>query len=83
MRVFERTFTSIRANLDFDDRLLDDADRRREGSIRFWEARAHAVVLGRSCGESGLALPAERRSSGGGTVLVGPGCLCYTIALPL
>jgi len=50
------------------------------------------VVLGRSnqeqtevnleaCAAAGI--PVFRRASGGGTVIVGPGCLCYSLVLPL
>ena len=57
-----------------------------------WEAPAAAVVLGRSadaavdvdeesCNRAGI--PIVRRESGGGTVLLGPGCLNYTLILSL
>ena len=60
--------------------------------LRIWEPTDYFVVLGRSnradsevnvefCNAEGI--PILRRSSGGGTVLLGPGCLCYTLALPL
>lgn len=83
MRVIERTFSALRDNLDFDDRLLDDAERDGIASLRFWEPRTYAVSLGRSSRESGFVLPTERRSTGGGTVLLGPGCLCFSLALPV
>jgi lipoate-protein ligase A len=55
-----------------------------------WELERHAVVLGRSseieadvhlaaCQADGV--PVLRRESGGGTVLLGPGCLNYTLVL--
>jgi lipoate-protein ligase A len=52
----------------------------------FWEAETYTLVLGRS---SDLAkdaadrfdIPIVRRESGGGTVLLGPGCLNYTLVL--
>jgi lipoate---protein ligase len=57
-----------------------------------WEAPAPAVVLGRSA-DAGTDVDAEscrregvpivRRESGGGTVLLGPGCLNYTLILSL
>ena len=57
-----------------------------------WESPVPAVVLGRSadaavdvdeasCNRAGV--PIVRRESGGGTVLLGPGCLNYTLILSL
>lgn len=58
--------------------------------LRIWEHPYYTVVLGRSnkaaletydvyCHEEGI--PIETRSSGGGCVLLGPGCLCYSLYL--
>jgi lipoate-protein ligase A len=60
--------------------------------LSVWETAESAVVLGRSgdvsvdvdeesCGREGV--PILRRESGGGTVLLGPGCLNYTLILSL
>ncbi|MGD9648161.1 MAG: biotin/lipoate A/B protein ligase family protein [Pirellulales bacterium] len=58
--------------------------------LRFWESPSLAVVLGRGCRaayEVDLAacrrdrVPVLRRTSGGGTVLIGPGSLMYTLLL--
>lgn len=60
--------------------------------LRFWEPRQYFVVLGygkkveeeariEACHEEGV--PIQRRCSGGGTVLQGPGCLNYSLILPL
>ena len=57
-----------------------------------WEASRPVVVVGRStraaddvildaCAADGV--PVLRRFSGGGTVVLGPGCLNYAVALPL
>ena len=60
--------------------------------LRFWEADRPAVVLGRGCRaavEVDLAacardrVPVLRRPSGGGTVLIGPGSLMYTLVLSI
>lgn len=83
MQVIERTFGSLRDNLDFDTRLLEEAGTRGGAFLRFWEARSYGVSVGRSSRETGFALPFERRDTGGGTVLVGPGCLCFSLALPV
>lgn len=59
--------------------------------LRFWQSPTTAVVLGRgndpevevdrpACRD--LGVPIWRRSSGGGTVVVGPGCLAFTLVLP-
>src|ERR671925_413734 len=88
LRVLEWTFDSPEHNLAFDDTLLDSEC----ATLRFWESRCHFVVLGRSgrpeqevnmpaCETAGI--PVLRRSSGGGTVLQGPGCLNYALVLPL
>ena len=88
LKVIDHTDPSPAANLAFDDWLLQTG---RE-TLRFWESPVHFVVLGRSaklemevnisaCDAAGI--PVLRRSSGGGTVLQGPGCLNYSLALSL
>jgi lipoate-protein ligase A len=62
------------------------------GFLSFWEASAYFVVLGYSKSPEeevfetecrALDIPILRRCSGGGTVLQGPGCLNYTLVLPI
>ncbi len=79
-------------NLALDEALLIEADLGKGPQVvRFWEPRAHAVVMGASrrlhedvfalaCRADGV--PVLRRSSGGGTVVVGPGTLNVTVILP-
>jgi lipoate-protein ligase A len=59
-------------------------------ALRFWELPTYAVVLGSGCSfdqdvcvtrSHADAVPIARRSSGGGTVLLGPGCLAYSLVL--
>jgi len=61
-------------------------------TLRFWESPYAAVIVGHStvverdvhedaCASDGV--PIVRRTSGGGTVVVGPGCLNYALALSL
>jgi len=61
-----------------------------DGFLRFWEPSEPCVVLGRTnsaerevrldrCRERGI--PLFRRSSGGGTVVQGPGCLNFSLVL--
>lgn len=63
-----------------------------EGVLRFWESAVPFVVLGfanrlaeevveERCEAAGV--PVLRRCSGGGTVLQGPGCLSYSLVLPI
>ena len=80
-------------NVALDEALVVAAD---EGSLgptlRVWEVNHHAVVLGASgkrledvrikeCEEA--QIPVARRSSGGGTVLLGPGVLNFTVVIPI
>ena len=88
----DRTLPSIEANLALDEALLIATEERGAGPVlRVWESPALAVVLGASsrlhedvevdlCRAEGVAV--ARRSSGGGTVLIGPGALNVTVVLP-
>lgn len=58
--------------------------------LRIWESPCLAVVLGRGCRAADEVdldacqrdrIPVLRRPSGGGTVLIGPGSLMYTLVL--
>ena len=74
--------------LRFDEQILAEG----RAVIRFWETRKECVVLGQSGREvrdldidacRHESLPVLRRCSGGGAVLLGPGCLNYALVLPL
>jgi lipoate-protein ligase A len=89
---FDQTLSSVQENLALDEALLIEAEEGRGSPVlRFWEPPSYAVVLGASrrlrddilvdaCREDGV--PILRRSSGGGTVVVGPGTLNVTVVLP-
>jgi lipoate-protein ligase A len=92
-RCFETTLATVEANLALDDALLERAEAR-DGPplVRVWEAQRLAVVLGASgrvgqevhveaCRADGVAI--LRRSSGGGTVVIGPGALNVTVVQPI
>ncbi|OGS19459.1 MAG: hypothetical protein A3J83_04825 [Elusimicrobia bacterium RIFOXYA2_FULL_40_6] len=78
-------------DLALDEALLILAERSEIGeTIRFWESKKHFVVLGTSnkieqevnveyCRQD--EIPIFRRSSAGGTVLQGPGCLNFSFVL--
>ena len=91
MDLFDVTLPSLPENLALDEALLLEAEAGRGGEVlRLWEWPQPAVVLGAggvitddvdtaACDHDGL--PLARRSSGGGTVLLGPGCLLYSLVL--
>lgn len=87
------TLDAPAANLALDEVLLDLAEAEGPcGILRFWEPRTHVVVVGYAnhvsrevdlecCRRQGI--PVLRRCTGGGTVLQGPGCLNYSLVLPI
>lgn len=91
MTRLDLTLPELAANLALDEALLLAAEAGQGGEVlRFWECPLTAVVLGaggrinddvdlEACRRDGVAI--ARRSSGGGTVLLGPGCLCYSLVL--
>ncbi len=92
MTCLDLTYSSVAENLALDEALLIEADAgRRDRTLRFWEPADYAVVLGASrrlqsdvrvedCRADGV--PVLRRTSGGGTVVVGPGTLNVSVILP-
>lgn len=90
---FGLTLPTIDANLALDESLLQAVDSHPETAyLRFWESTEYAVILGRSNRPEVEVLldackadrvPVLRRASGGGAVVIGPGCLCYSLVLPL
>ncbi len=78
-------------NILYDEVLLELAEKGESSdALRFWESSSLFVVLGRiSKMEDDVnvdqaikdSIPICRRSSGGGTVLQGPGCLNYSLIL--
>jgi lipoate-protein ligase A len=91
-RFLDLTRPGIAENLALDEALLIEADERGGAPVlRLWEPEDLAVVLGASsrwredvridaCRSDGVAI--ARRTSGGGTVVVGPGTLNVTVILP-
>lgn len=93
MTDFDLTLPTAAENVALDEALVVAAE---EGSgasaLRVWELDHRAVVLGASgrvaedvdveaCRRDGV--PIARRSSGGGTVLIGPGALNFAVVLPI
>src|SRR5262249_47061978 len=91
MHFLDLTSPSPAENLALDEALLLAAEAGASGAVlRLWEWPHPAVVLGTGCRlaedvnePACLAdgVPVLRRSSGGGTVLLGAGCLCFSLVL--
>jgi lipoate-protein ligase A len=81
------------ADVAYDAALFEALDVTGAGeTLRFWETSRPAVIVGHStvierdvhedaCASDGV--PVVRRTSGGGSVVVGPGCLNYLLVLSL
>ncbi|HWB08524.1 MAG TPA: lipoate--protein ligase family protein [Pirellulales bacterium] len=94
MRLIDVTLPTSEENLALDEALLDEAE---DGgapceSLRLWEPSSPMIVVGRSSRvetevrESECRIrdiPILRRSSGGATIVTGPGCLMYAVVLSL
>lgn len=91
MRYLDLTLPDAADNLAFDEALLLQAESGDGGEVlRVWEYPRPVVVLGSGCRiaedvhEANCAsdnVPILRRSSGGGTVLWGRGCLLFSVVL--
>ena len=89
----DATLPDLAANLALDEALLVEAEERGGPSVlRVWELDHLAVVLGASCRLAENVRVDEcradgveigRRSSGGGTVVIGPGALNFSVVLPV
>jgi lipoate-protein ligase A len=91
MKLLDYTLPSAAENLALDEALLIAAEEGTGGEVlRLWEQPSYAVVVGSggsvaidvnvpACEADGV--PILRRASGGGTVLLGPGCLCFSLVL--
>jgi lipoate---protein ligase len=90
MLLLDQTLPTLAENLALDEALLLNAEAGGPEVLRFWQWPTYAVVLGAGgriaddvheerCQSDGI--PLTRRGSGGGTVLLGPGCLLYSVVL--
>lgn len=91
MLFLDKTFNDPNENLAFDEALLLQAELGQlDECLRIWEIAENTVVLGSGgifhddvneaeCLKS--KVPILRRSSGGGTVLLGKGCLLFSLIL--
>src|SRR5208283_4001102 len=91
MQLRDSSFPTPAENILFDEVLWRLAEKHEAGEfLRFWESAEIFIVLGRggkseedvNAQEAGRdQVPVLQRSSGGGTVVQGPGCLNYTLIL--
>lgn len=91
MLILDKTFETPAENLACDELLVESCQKNGQiECLRFWEPEHYFVVVGYGnkieeevftdeCKKYNV--PILRRISGGGTVLQGPGCLNYTLAL--
>lgn len=90
MHFFDRSLPAPAANLACDEALLDYCENTGAETLRFWASDELFVALGfsnsvatevnqKECERAEVGI--YRRCSGGGTVLQGPGCLNYSLAL--
>ena len=91
--LFDYTFDTPEENLACDEALLDACDAGEHGGVlRFWMPSRMTVVVGVGddvqrevrtdvCAARGI--PVLRRCTGGGAVVLGPGCLAYSLIFPI
>jgi lipoate-protein ligase A len=92
MACHDVTLSTVMEDLALDEAMLIEADEGRGPPlVRFWEPHDYAVILGASCrlrndvqvdACRADGVPILRRSSGGGTVVIGPGALNVSVILP-
>lgn len=92
LRCYDVTMPSPAENLALDEVLLTSVETDpTQAILRFWQPTDYFVVLGRSNrAESevnldecrAMQVPVLRRVTGGGAVVIGPGCLCYSLVIP-
>lgn len=93
MTLLDLSLPTAAENVALDEALLLAAEEDAGGEVlRLWEQPVPAVIVGAggsieaevdraACDADGVAI--VRRTSGGGAVLIGPGCLCVSVVLSM
>jgi lipoate-protein ligase A len=92
MLLFDLTLPTPAGNVALDEALVEEAEAGGTACelLRFWESPAPLVVIGRSSRPevevhlaqcAGAGIPVIRRTSGGASIVTGPGCLMYALVL--
>ncbi len=91
MDLIDLTLPTPEENLALDEALLNVAEATGAADVlRIWHPTTHCVVLGRGSKAAeeanrafctAAAIPLLRRTSGGASVVTGPGCLMYSLIL--
>ena len=92
MQFLDLTLPTLAENLALDEALLDEAEASGDPRecLRVWESPELAVIVGRSsrvdvevdrASCEADRVPILRRCSGGCAVVIGPGCLMYSVVL--
>ncbi|MBC8352595.1 MAG: lipoate--protein ligase family protein [Planctomycetes bacterium] len=92
MKLLDLTLASPEENLALDEALLEQAESLQSDDdvLRLWESQQTAVIIGRSsrideevdiAACASAQVPVLRRCSGGTSVVIGRGCLMYSVVL--
>ena len=91
LNLLELTLPTAAENVALDEALLLNVSEKDPGTLRIWESPQYAVVIGRASRITDEAnvpwcqsqrIPIIRRTSGGASIVMGPGCLMYSLILP-
>lgn len=93
MKIIKQKLTTAKQHLEWDDQFHNNFDiNPTHPHLRIWELTNYAIILGKANKQAlevsttnlkDNSLSVLRRSSGGGSVLLGPGCLCYSLFIPI
>ena len=93
MKLLDLNYKNASDHLNYDDLFHETYDKSPDNvCLRLWECSEYAIILGKSNNKElevnlnsldNINTSIIKRSSGGGTVVLGPGCLCYSLFIPI